>query len=218
MSNPLGTVAELVYDGRDEALAAVSALSENFISVNGVLHIACAQPAIRVFESGKMRRRPHFEENISIDTRARCLDGHAAYKSAMIAYPLDSWGEVHRRLSAFAKELEVPPPESHLEAPAIHIPESIDPDIDARRQLDTLLKKELFSSGALSSPDSNAEAKASFESTSKHRRDLLEALLYAPGIAMPEDRKRALLASAEEIEDAMSVDLVIPLQGKGFPI
>jgi hypothetical protein len=205
-ANPIGTLEEVARDGHDEALAAVSAISDNFISIGGVLHVRCAQPGIRVTDSGKIRDRRQFEENIAIETRGKCLDGSSGFMMGNICYPIGDWDEVYRRVYEQALDSGAPRPEKHLARPEVYVPESLDPDIDARRAVDTLVKKTLFTFQVFPS-NVNPKTKEFFDARPNQRRDLLEALLNQPSAVLSSVYKNELLRRVEEIEDGMSVEV-----------
>ncbi|MCV9964837.1 hypothetical protein OIU34_23370 [Pararhizobium sp. BT-229] len=204
-SNPLGTFDEVARDERSLALEAVSAISDNYISVGGVLHVACAQPAIRVTDSGKMRSYRGFAENIAVEMRAKYLDRSAGYRMGMMSYPIGDWDKVWRMVYDQALDSGAPGPESHLVRPEVYIPESLSSDIDARRAVDTLVKKTLFMFPVF--PGVKPRVKAFFDAPSNQRRALLEEILYAPGAALSDAAKNDLMREVEEIEDGMSVDV-----------
>lgn len=216
-ANPIGTLEEVVRDERDVALEAVCAIGDNFISVGGVLHVACAQPGIRVTDSGKIRSRRQFEENLTIDARARCLDGSSAYMMGMISYPLDDWDTVYRRVYEQALDSGAPRPETQLVRPEVYVPESLNTDIDARRAVDTLVKKTLFTFQVFPS-GVNPRVKEFFDASVNQRLDLLEALLNQPGAVLPSAHRNDLMRQVAEIEDGISVevDLAPTISTLGF--
>lgn len=207
--DPKATLEEVSRDGRMDAIQAVAAISDNVISVDGVIHVACAQPGIRTLISQYYQDFPFHEKYLAVDTRSGCLDGHAAFLSGLVTYPLNDWDSIYERLVQESSEFRTSPPESHLRAPQVFIPESIDPDIDARRAVDTLVKKVLYSRAVVSAPDRNREVHEFFASPSNQRKELLEALLYSPSATLPEGIKIELLDKVEEIEDGMSISLEV---------
>jgi hypothetical protein len=204
--NPTGVFEHVAHDERDEVMEAVSAISDNFISVEGVLHVACAQPAIRVSDSGKIRSRRQFEENLAVETRSRYLDGHGGCLMGMIAYPLGDWDTVRTRLYDQAIDSGAKAPETHLSKPEVHLPESLNADIDARRAVDTLVKKTMYAVQFLPNYD-RREVREFFNAQSNQRLELLEAMLGGPAVTLSRAVGTELLRRVAEIEDGMSVDV-----------
>lgn len=205
ISNPIGTFGEIAQDDRGAALEAISAISDNFISVGGILHVACAQPAIRVSDSNRIRSRWNFEENLAIETKDRYLDGSAGYRLGFMSYPLSDWDNVQQRVYAQSLDSGAWQPEPHLTRPEVFIPESLDRNIDARRAVDTLVKKLLFALPDLKLM--NPPVWEFFDTSADQRLDLLEALLSETEAILPDGVKNDLLSKVAEIEDSMSVDV-----------
>jgi hypothetical protein len=162
-----------------------------------------------VNDSGKIRSSRNFEENIAIETRARYLDGNPGYMMGIISYPLGDWDEVCRRVHKQALDSGAPTPERNLVRPQVYLPESLNPDIDARRSVDTLVKKVLFAVPALFQ-GVNPRVQEFFDAPSNQRRDLLERLLDAAendGTPLHRAPRTDLMRQVEEIEDGMTVEV-----------
>jgi hypothetical protein len=129
--DPSAVFEEIRVSGRDEALRSVLALPENVILVGGVVHVACAQPApartvAREYRDGSYPAL----YSVAMRTDHLALDGYDPGLSKILVYGLGEWERLNTQRS---DGVVVPPPLVHLE-------ESIDPDIDAHRQVSNLVK------------------------------------------------------------------------------
>lgn len=210
-ANPTDTLDVVLENDRDDLLQAVAAISENFISVDGILHVACVQPAIRLSNPIGVKGYPDIQENIAIDCRAKYVDGHAAFMMGITSHPIGDWNEINRRVYEQALDSGAERPERQLVRPEVYIPESIDPDIDARRQVDNLVKKAMFPYSQLPSSRFSGvltqTMKEFFGTPSLQRLPLVEEILSIPGVDMDGYDKGLLLSRIEEIEDSMSIDV-----------
>lgn len=133
--DPTASFDETRNNGRDAAMAAVEKACQDLLLVDGVLHRACAQPGIRSEyfrgDSGLALRWP------LVETRASILDGiggldHSGF--VCVSYPL-SWDGYQRGFDPSPQGLEV------------MLPESIDPDIEIARHMETAVKAAILESG-----------------------------------------------------------------------
>lgn len=209
-ADPADTLDVVLENERDAMLKAVSAISENFISVDGIVHVACVQPAIRLSNPIGVKGYSDGQKDIAIDYRARYIDGHPAFMRGMTSHPVGDWNEIARRVYEQALDSGATRPEPHLVSPEVYIPESINPDIDARRQVDNLVKKAMFQYCQLPSSRFSGvltlTMREFFETSSLQRLPLVEEILSIPGVEMDGYDKGLLLSRIEEIEDGMSID------------
>ncbi|MCS4089191.1 hypothetical protein [Rhizobium sp. BK176] len=208
INNPINLFESVKESGRGPALEAVAEARDRLISVDGVLHLACAQPAVRTILTHKTRGYGNYEENMAIDTRSRYLDGNSGYMMGVIAHPLADWDRVRSRVHAQALDTSAVWTESHLTRPEVYIPESISKDVDARRAVDSLVKKALY---IMSAPkEAGVLAKEFFEAKTNQRHDLLEALVGQAekfGKPLHPAHRQELLRSVANIEDDMSIEI-----------
>lgn len=124
--------------GREEALARLAAAAETLLSVDGVLHVACAQPGACL----ALADSDSTETNVvHVDTRGPVVDGNQYLTSHTLVFGLYEWDEIADIEIRGSRDRENT--RARLEAlrPTVHLPESIDPDILTVRAADTYVKR-----------------------------------------------------------------------------
>ncbi|MCZ7861889.1 hypothetical protein O9X98_10920 [Agrobacterium salinitolerans] len=133
--DPTERFVKIDKSARDQTHEELFRASQKLLSVDGVLHIACAQP-------GVCFARANFEtlENdvVHIDTKASVLDGG---DEDTFVFGLDEWDEIAD--IAIRSSHDRPKTIARLAAlrPTVHLAESIDLDILTVRSADTFVKR-----------------------------------------------------------------------------
>lgn len=133
--DPRDRFVKIDRSGRDQALEQLSRASKKLLSVDGVLHVACAQPGVCLARANL----DTFENDVvHVDTEASVLDGQV---ERTLVFGLDEWDDVAE--IAIRSSHDRPRTTARLAAlrPLVHLPESIDPDILTVRSADTLVKR-----------------------------------------------------------------------------
>ena len=194
---------------KEQASQAIERLSKDMVIIDGVIHIACAQPGLRVTkpsDSLGIFRWDQIEVDLTVETSARYLDGHAGFMRGHMAYALDKWKSVYLQATKSGIDLRQPLPEEHLKAPTVLIHESIDNNVEIRRSIDTLVKKTLWNFKAVPTAG-NQRTRAFFNSVSNQRLALLEDLLSHTWTSLGTHYQKGLLSQVEEMEDCMTIEI-----------
>ena len=168
-SDPTGQFVQTVVSERKKALDAAECLSRKLLVVGGAVHVACAQPAIRV-----TRRRGGEKLPMAVETRGEIVDDAAGYSRGCLVFPLGNWDALAAELVTASSQPAVAAGAFEYWRPIVHIPESLDQRIDARREADTLFKQ--FVSAA-DRPGTVEAAGRYFRGSITERADWLESAL-----------------------------------------
>lgn len=124
--------------GRNLALAQLEAAASTLMSVDGVLHVACAQPAICLAKGKDDSLEGHV---LHVDTRSNVVDGKDYLVDQVLVFSLDEWEDKsHIAIRASGDRPKATARLASLE-PRVHLPESIDPDILTARTADTFVRR-----------------------------------------------------------------------------
>lgn len=138
--DPRERFVKIDRSGREHALERLARASQTLLSVDGVLHLACAQPGVCL-----ARANLQTDENdvVHIDTKASVLDGK---DEGVLVFGLDEWDDIAD--IAIRSSRDRPKTTKRLAAlrPTVHLPESIDPDILTVRSADTLVTRFILES------------------------------------------------------------------------
>ena len=194
-SDPTDEFESVTKSKRDKAMGAVERVGDDVLCIDGVVHVACAQPGVRLSRSF-----------LSTETRSDLLDGLDSYLNGHLAFGLSEWrgiaaGQVK---GAGNRDLAIELDEA---SPRIFLDESMDPDIDRRRAVDTIVKRVLRENPY--TPEMAADIGKFFGDEAPQRYDAVSDLLDRIAVlhGMPEYRKAEVLERVLEIEDGMSVDI-----------
>lgn len=176
---------------RDETMVRAEKLAQRLISVDGQLYLACAQPGLRaIFQDRKL-------VETAVEVRAGFLDGWEGFRENQLAYGFDYWEKL--------------PPQSNPKAEfEIRIEQSIDPDIVARRNVDTRLKVLAYLYHRPEGMDE--DIRAFLEDTGNQRAwRITEMAERYRGRLWPAaiDHFEKIIWDIEEFEDRMTVSLEI---------
>lgn len=183
-------------NGREEAMLAALSLPETLLLVDGIVHVACAQPApartmIREYRDG----HPPALYNVSMRTDVIALDGYDPDLAKVLAYGIEDWDRLNAQR---ADGLILPPP-------AVLVPDSIDPGVEARRAVSNLVKIALAQWGCPAFM--RTEFNEFLKDTTSQRYERLSGILTQAGPTfMDRERQLALLEAVERIEDGMAVE------------
>ena len=140
--DPASMFEELRTDGdRDNAMQAAARLADRLLVVDGTVHLACAQPAIRVPLFAEAMNDYRGAETFPVDTRASYVDGIDGYLGSRLYYPVNEWDEV---VNGRADRSPHPPSiRAFLEPyrPRVFLPHSLGEGIDQRRKADNNVKR-----------------------------------------------------------------------------
>lgn len=133
--DPSSQFASTTVNTREHAMRKLDLAFSDLLLVDGVLHVACAQPAICMTDA-----LGESDDTcvLYVETRKEFTDGS---QKRHLVYSLDGWedasamvvrGSMNRaRTEANLSDL----------APTVHLPFSIDPEVVAKRTADTLVKQ-----------------------------------------------------------------------------
>lgn len=191
--DPTGKFETMLVNERTEALSRAYALPSNLLLVDGIVHVACAQPALRRdrFDFGPI-------SGVVVDTRANFLDGYFGFHNQHFSYSLTDRAEIMEMSSQDGDGSMLKAISDYMVT--IHMPESIDPDIDARRKVDRLVKMAAFRAFH---PD-EAQLREFFDDPSNQRAWRVEKMVPVHLASSP---SFTLISKIQEIEDSMAIDI-----------
>jgi hypothetical protein len=134
--DPSEKFATITRSGRDYALEYVMRASQTLLSVDGVLHLACAQPGVCLARANLSTAE---NDVVHVHTDANALDGEGS--DDVMVFGLDQWDEI--TYIAIRSSLDRPKTIDRLAElrPTVHLPESIDSDVLSLRAADTMVKR-----------------------------------------------------------------------------
>jgi hypothetical protein len=123
---------------RETALGQLRSAAGSLLAVDGVLHVACAQPAI-CLANAKYGSPETLV--LHVDTRSNVVDGKDYLLDKVLVFGLDEWE--HLSITAVKASRNRTRTQERLAAlkPTVHLPESIDPDIMTVRTADTFVRR-----------------------------------------------------------------------------
>jgi hypothetical protein len=123
---------------RETALGQLTSAAGSLLSVDGVLHIACAQPAICMANA---RYGSPETLVLHVDTRSNVVDGKDYLVDKVLVFGLDEWEDLSiTAVKASCNRLRTQERLAALK-PTVHLPGSIDPDILTVRTADTFVRR-----------------------------------------------------------------------------
>lgn len=198
--DPTEKFETLLVNERTEALSKAHAVPSNLLLVDGIVHVACAQPALRLSLKLSLNR-DRFElgsiSGVVIDTQGDLLDGYPGFHQHF-SYPLTDWTEIMEMSQRDSDGSMLSGISNYMVT--IHIPESIDPDIDARRKVDRLVKMAAFRAFH---PD-EAQLREFFGDASNQRAWRVQKMVPGHLASSP---SFTLISRIQEIEDSMAIDI-----------
>jgi hypothetical protein len=136
--DPTDSFSKINRSGREDALDKIRAATRALLSVDGVLHVACAQPATCLARGKNDSPEGYL---LHVDTRPNVVDGKEYIRDEVLVFGLDEWEEMsHTAIRGSADRPRVTERLAALE-PTVHLPESINPDVLTVRTADTLVKR-----------------------------------------------------------------------------
>lgn len=190
-SLPTSEFDEVVSSDRDEARLWAEQLESRFIVVDDVLHMACAQPSLRA----TMAYHGHLISNAEIDFRGEFLDGWKGFQNNCLSHGFEKWENL-------------PHSREFRGRPMVRIPESLDPDIASRRDIDTRVKLFVYRNRSWFE-DGDDAIKSFLEDKEVGRGWRFEKILENMESERFYKQFREVIDKVLEIEDTMTVSLQV---------